>query len=85
MGFNNVFIDKIWRLVANNWYFVLVNGQACGFFHSSRGVKQGDPLSSSLFILTVEVLIRALNNMFSCAGYQECARHDTGNKQEPTC
>lgn len=64
MDFNNVFVDKIWRLVANNWYFVLINRQAQGFFHSTRGVKQGDPLSPALFILTAEVLSRALNKLF---------------------
>nr|XP_004252203.1 uncharacterized protein LOC101264798 [Solanum lycopersicum] len=26
MGFNEVFIDMIWRIMANNWYIVIVNG-----------------------------------------------------------
>lgn len=46
IGFSNVFVDLIWRLISNNWYSVLINGQAYGFFHSSRGVKQGDPFIS---------------------------------------
>ncbi|XP_060200381.1 uncharacterized protein LOC132628634 [Lycium barbarum] len=64
MGFAEIFIDMIWRLIANNWYLFLFNGQASGFFHSIRGVKQGDPLSSALFILSPEVLSRALNFLF---------------------
>lgn len=49
MGFDVGVVDKIWRLVANNWYSILINGQAQGFFHSTRRVKQGDPLSLALF------------------------------------
>ncbi|XP_049364733.1 uncharacterized protein LOC125829561 [Solanum verrucosum] len=64
MGFNTVLVDMIWRLIANNWYSVLINGQTYDFFHSTRGVKQGDLLSPALFIITAEVLSRALNQLF---------------------
>ncbi|XP_060182761.1 uncharacterized protein LOC132612660 [Lycium barbarum] len=64
MGFAEIFIDMVWRLIANNWYSILLNGQAYGFFHSTRDVKQGDPLSLALFILSAEVLSRALNSLF---------------------
>ncbi|XP_060182017.1 uncharacterized protein LOC132611631 [Lycium barbarum] len=64
MGFAEIFIDMVWRLIANNWYSILLNGQAYGFFHSTRGVKQGDPISPALFILSAEVLFRALNSLF---------------------
>ncbi|XP_049410705.1 uncharacterized protein LOC125873924 [Solanum stenotomum] len=37
---------------------------AHGFFHSTKGVKQRDPLSPALFILSAEVLTRALNHLF---------------------
>uniref|UniRef100_M1CSU0 Non-LTR retroelement reverse transcriptase n=1 Tax=Solanum tuberosum TaxID=4113 RepID=M1CSU0_SOLTU len=61
MGFSNKVVDLIWRLITNNYYSVIINGQPHGFFHSTRGVKQGDPLFPALFILSAEVLTRALN------------------------
>ncbi|XP_075103611.1 uncharacterized protein LOC142178181 [Nicotiana tabacum] len=64
MRFVEYFINMIWNLISNNWYSVLINGQASRFFHSTRGVKQGDPLSPALFVLSSEVLPRSLNKLF---------------------
>jgi hypothetical protein len=39
----------------------LVNGTPKGFFKSSWGIRQGDPLSSLLFVLLIEALSRMVN------------------------
>lgn len=64
MGFFNIFVNLIWRLISNNYYSVLINGKSHGLFHSTRGVKQGDPLSPTMFIMSSEVLSRTLNSLF---------------------
>ncbi|XP_075099099.1 uncharacterized protein LOC142175984 [Nicotiana tabacum] len=70
MGFCERFIRLIFGIVSNNWYSVLINGQPYGFFKSTRGVKQEDPLSPTLFILAAKALSRGLNalhlNLYFC-------------------
>ena len=69
MVFDEVFIDMVWRIMVNNWYSIIVNSKKYGFFHSSRGLKKGDPLSSALVILGAEGLSRFLNKLHNHQDY----------------
>nr|XP_027127799.1 uncharacterized protein LOC113743944 [Coffea arabica] len=68
-GFGERWIDMVWRLISNPWFSVLLNGTPHGFFPASRGLRQGDPLSPSLFILAAEVLSRMLNQLLHRPGF----------------
>ena len=42
-------------------FFILINGSPSDFFGSSRGIRQGDPLSLLLFDIVMEGLSRMLD------------------------
>lgn len=44
-GFSPTFDSLIHQCISSAYFSVLINGSSCGFFPSSRGIRQGDPIS----------------------------------------
>ena len=75
MGFHEKWVGCVLNCITTVTYSILINGEAHGRISPTRGLRQGDPLSSYLFLLCMEAfsaLISDASNRNLLSGVSIC-------------
>ncbi|RVX00219.1 putative ribonuclease H protein [Vitis vinifera] len=76
LGFGARWMEWIWWCISTAKFSVLVNGVPTGFFSSTKGLRQGDPLSPHLFVLGMEVLSALLRRAAVGGFFSGCRKEN---------
>ncbi|RVW40434.1 Protein arginine N-methyltransferase 2 [Vitis vinifera] len=80
MGFGEKWIRWMKWCIFTVSFSVLVNGSPSGFFQSSRGLRQGDPLSLYPFVLVMEAFSSLLRSAVVGGFVSACKARSRGGK-----
>lgn len=61
--FCETFVLWVHEILRSTRFSIKINSALYGFFQCVRGVRQGDPLSLLLFVITEDVLSKAINRL----------------------
>ncbi|KAL2248361.1 UNVERIFIED_CONTAM: Retrovirus-related Pol polyprotein from type-2 retrotransposable element R2DM [Sesamum indicum] len=68
-GFSPLFISWIMECICNSSFSVALNGSLHGFFSGKKGLRQGDPMSPALFLLSMEYFSRLVKRKTSTSDF----------------
>ncbi|XP_056697560.1 uncharacterized protein [Spinacia oleracea] len=71
--FPDKIIDLIMSCIISSMISVLWNGEICDKFKPTRGIRQGDPLSSYIFVLCLDRLSSMIEEKVQCGSWKPIA------------